>query len=216
MVKILPFHRKEMFVVKAVFAALFVLISLCFEYQACEATEAEEAAHKLLSTTEGTVLFLGWEGGYGANYDVSRLTDKQTEDYKNNGLNIIAERFEDADSYETARIFSEILAKWHIIKNNTKKSLYWSFRAAENGSSFCMGFLSCSYQTGRGLIQDLEECIKWAYLAAAAGDEHCKNWVNAHGTDGLFNEKMAPIFKEAQKRAKNWMESHKELFFSPN
>lgn len=203
--------------VKSAFLMFSAVVFLCFGYQACEATEADGDAgfKKLISRVDGYVLFFGWEEGHDINYDITKLTEKQKEEHMNNGLKVIAKKFEDADSHDLAGEFSEILARYYALKKDTKKSLYWSFKAAEHGSSFCMHLLAISYRTGDGVVQDLEEGIKWVYLAAAAGSEVCRQWVNQHSSD-LLHEGIAPILKEAQKRAKNWMESHQELFFSPN
>ncbi|EFB40265.1 sel1 repeat family protein [Parachlamydia acanthamoebae] len=175
---------------------------------------AEEGASKLLSTVDGTVLFWGWEGGHDVNYDASKLTEKEKADYTKIGLDEMAERYENVVSHEDAGYFSEILAKYYFLRKDTKKNLYWSFKAVEHGSSTCMRILADAYMHGNGVIQDLEEGGKWRYLGAAAGDESCKQWVSTNAT-ALFDETTGPILKEAQKRAKNWMESHKDVFFSP-
>lgn len=191
---------------------------LCFGYRTCEASEKEnkDGAYKLLSTAEGVVLFHGWDNGSEINYDIGALTEKQKEEYSNKGLKVMAERFESADSHKHAALLSEILTGYYFLKKDTKKAMYWCLKAAENGSSLSMWALANAYKAGDGVVQDLEEGIKWTYLGAAAGDESCKQWVKEHGVNLLLSESIAPILKEGQKRAKSWMEAHRELFFTPN
>lgn len=204
---------------KNVFMALVFLTYSSSGYSVSEipnTSVAEEGAKKLLSTVDGTVLFWGWEGGHDANYDASKLTEKEKIDYTKIGLDEISDRYENVISHEDASYYSEILAKYYFIRKDTKKSLYWAFKAAENGSAFCMRVLSDAYKMGNGVVQDLEESLKWTFLGAAAGDERCKQWVEANGAKGFIYEDFAPLFKEAQSRAKKWMETHKEIFFNKN
>jgi hypothetical protein len=175
---------------------------------------AEEGATKLLSTVDGTVLFWGWSGGQDVNYDASKLTEKEKADYMKIGLNEMADGYENVISHEDGCYFSETLAKYYFLRKDTKKSLYWTFKAVENGSSFCMRLLSDAYRQGNGVVQELEESIKWTYLGAAAGDDWCKQWVHENGAKGFLCEDFAPMFKEAQLRAKKWMENHKDIFLS--
>lgn len=207
--------------VKYKFLIFLVLASLFCGYQPCEASEEEAYAgfKKLTSTVSGTVLFWGWvgEGGYDANYDESELNEKKKEQCVNNGLKVMAEEFDEADSSESRCYFSETLARYYLLKKDTKKYLFWSFKAAENGSCSCMRVLAAAYGKGDGVIKDLEESIKWAYLGAASGDEYSKQWVKKHGYyEYIHDDQLSPIFKEARKRAKDWMDAHWELFFTSN
>lgn len=199
-----------------VFLTSFFIACLCFGFCEEPQSDVEAGALKLASTVDGAVLFYGWEEGYYVNYDDSQLTEKQKAEYKAKGLKVIAELFEDAESYEDASGYAETLAKWYYVNDDMKKSIFWTFKAAENGSSFCMWLLSNAYHNGTGVVQDLEEYLKWKYLGAAAGDERCKKWVNENGINLLLSKDLAPMVKEAQKRAKKWMEAHSELFASPN
>lgn len=203
---------------KNVFLAFMFLAYSSWGYCVSEVPNtnaAEEGASKLLSTVDGTVLFWGWEGGHDVNYDASKLTEKEKADYTKIGLDEMSDRYENVVSHEDCSYFSEILAKYYFLRKDTKKSLYWAFKAAENGSSFCMRLLSDAYRQGNGVVQELEESIKWTYLGAAAGDDWCKQWVKENGAKGFLYEDFAPMFKEAQLRAKKWMESHKDVFLSP-
>lgn len=203
--------------VKNVFMIFSAVVCLCFGYQACEASEEEidPVIYKLCSSVEGVLLYYGLEEGRDI-IEVAQLTEKQKEEYKNKGLKVITERFENADSHETASLFSGTLAQYYFFKEDTKKGISWSLKAVENGSSKCMRYLANAYYTGNGVVQDLEESVKWKFLGAAAGDEICKEWVKEQGTVLLFDETAALIVKEGQKRAKKWMEAHRELFFTPN
>lgn len=203
---------------KNVFLAFLFLAYSSYGYCVSEvpnASAAEEGAKNLLSTVDGTVLFWGWDNGHDINYDASKLTEKEKIEYMNLGVGEMSDGYENAGSHEDACYFSEILAKYYHLRKDSKKSLYWTFKAAENGSSFCMRLLSDAYKYGNGVVQDLEESIKWTYLGAAAGDDWCKQWVKETGAKGFLYKDFAPIFKEAQLRAKKWMENHKDVFISP-
>ncbi len=92
--------------------------------------------------------------------------------------------------------------------------MYWAFKGADNGSYPCMAILSDAYRSGEGMVQDLEEEIKWTYLAAAAGDKWSQQWIQKNGVSFLTDEQFAPIMREAKKRANLWMQEHPEIFIS--
>ncbi|MGK5594694.1 MAG: hypothetical protein ACSNEK_04970 [Parachlamydiaceae bacterium] len=97
----------------------------------------------------------------------TNLPEQKKQVYTSNGLKFLAEKFDASDSIETACRLSEFLAGYYYyLKKDNKKSMFWSFKGAEKGSSFCMLLLSDAYRLGEGVVQDLEEGIKWMYLGA--------------------------------------------------
>lgn len=171
----------------------------------------ESRCQDLMKTWEGYVLFSGWVNGKECGYDVSTLTKEEKEAIIEFGLLVISIN---SESKQYAKWNPTILANYHYQKKDYKKAMYWAFKGAENGSPECMQFLSNAYRSGDGLVQDVVEGIKWTYLAAAAGDSWCRQWVKKNGISGLINEYMAPILREAQKRASQWMNEHPEVFVS--
>ncbi|MGK5594261.1 MAG: tetratricopeptide repeat protein [Parachlamydiaceae bacterium] len=224
---------------------LALIASSCCLYQVTEKPEVgvnevrvNHESSPLLSDIDRSVLLCAWIEEQGIIDEFDNLTEKEEEEiqnkarefldnftnlseqqkqvYTSNGLKFLVGQFDASDSIETARCLSELLARYYYLKEDTKKSMFWAFKGADNGSSFCMLLLSDAYRLGKGVVQDLEEGIKWMYLGAATGDETCEQWVKENGANGLLSERMAPIFKEARKRAKDWMEERKELFFTSN
>lgn len=167
----------------------------------------------LISTPEGFILAFGWEDPEKNGYDASGLTDEQKLLFFQKGLKTITDKFETEEPNEISCVLAEQLVRYYSMKKNNKKSLFWAFKGAEKGSSFCMRILSDAFRQGTGVVQDLEEGCKWIYLSAAAGDELCKQWLKENHKC-LFYKKTAPILKEAKRRANQWMKEHSDLFIS--
>ena len=176
-----------------------------------------ESRHQYLRETwEGYMLLFGWgfieaeEHGY----DFTKLTEEEREFYIQDGIDILGSYSELKNAKKCAEEASRVLLGYFCEKRDLKKAMYWAFKGAENGSSFCMSFLSAAYRSGEGVVQDLEEGIKWMYLGAAAGDAGCKQWVQKNGILFLTDENFAPIMREAKKRANQWMQDHPDIFIS--
>lgn len=190
-------------------------LSISLKAQDSQYKESSDShLQSLTSTTEGCVLYYGWEDAEEDGYDISVLSEEEKALCIQNGLKNISEQFEKGQFNKNSALLAEVLSRYYLLKKDSKKSLYWAFKAAENGSSFCMFILSNAYRSGNGVVQDIEEGIKWAYLGAAAGNDWCTKWVNEYGTSDLSYEEFAPLFKEAKKRANQWMKEHSEIFIS--
>lgn len=172
----------------------------------------ESRFETLTSTPEGMILFWGWDDAEEHGFDSSILTEKDRELFIEKGLTDLAERIEQED--KNAIMYSNILARYYFFKNDRKKCLYWSFKGAENGCAGCMLIISDAYRRGDGVVQDIEESIKWKYLGAALGNEFCKKWVGENSVKGMLRNTTSHIFLEAKKRANQWMKDHSELFIS--
>lgn len=162
----------------------------------------------LTSTASGTVLFWGWDDGYIADYDPSNLTDQEKENFIKIGIQSMSDEFNKCKSLDEAVYFSTTLALFYHEKKNVKKSLYWILKGAENGSSSCMCILSDAYKNGEGVVEDLEESIKWKFLASASGDENSKKWIKEESPKWMNYKQTASILMEGKKRAKIWMEKN--------
>lgn len=171
----------------------------------------ESRLNSLCSTWEGCVLVAGWDNAVDFEYDISNLTEEEKNSAIEKGLENLAYN---VSKEELKDLNTTVLTGYFYIKKDFKKSMYWAFKGVEIGSSYCMRILSNAYRSGEGVVQNLEEGVKWVYLGAAAGDEWCQKWVKKNGITGLTNEYMAPILKEARKRANQWMNEHPELFIS--
>ena len=76
-----------------------------------------------------------------------------------------------------------------------------------------MSILSYAYAKGLGVVQNEDECFKWLYLAAAAGDEESiKNLNDLNNQFGLSEKTM----QQGKKSAQAWMKKHPQVFFNPN
>lgn len=108
--------------------------------------------------------------------------------------------------------FTKFLAKHNYYETkDTKKGLYWAFKGAKEGSAECMVILFDAYAKGNGVVQDIDESIKWLFLAAAAGDKaSIEKFKNAY-KGGCSLE----LLQEGRKRAVRWQHEHPEAFFSP-
>lgn len=182
--------------------------------------EASAAAgyNSLKSTIPGLVLLWGWvDDGYSVNYDPSTLTDQEMENFTQIGLQVLSDKFNESKSFEEAAYCCMVLSLFYHEnnKNDVKKYLYWALKGAEKGSPNCMLLLCDAYKSGSGVVQDLEESLKWKFLAAAAGDEDSSKWVNGDGRKLMSYKKTASMMTEGQRRAMVWAEAHKDAFFSP-
>ena len=104
----------------------------------------------------------------------------------------------------------ELLAIYYFSeKKEFKKGLYWLNKCAPQGSSRGMYILSYAYMHGLGVVQDEDECFKWLYLAAAAGDEEAiKNLKALHNQFGLSERSM----QQGKRNAQAWVKEHPEVF----
>ena len=217
--KIMKIHKiqvimKIMF--KSLFAVLVPLLLICgksstFGEEAIEKLAKANLA-KLTQTVDGIILLEGWKEACENGYDTSVLTAKEKEDFTVQGEKNLAEQIESGTDNEV-KIYAEILARHYSLKKDHRKKMYWSLKAAEKGSSFCMRMLGDSYRLGDGVVQDVIEGAKWNYLGAAAGDEWCQSWVKDLSKLLAYKE-TSHLILEAQKRAKDWSQKHPEVFIS--
>jgi TPR repeat protein len=190
------------------------LLLMNFVQLPAENNTTQSRLESMASTAEGCLLFFGWEDAAKYNYEVSILTQEQKKQYIEYGLKLVEYTIDDVSLKDSHVFLIELLVNYYLSINERKKALFWAFEGAEKGSSHCMFVLADAYKNGKGVIQDLEEGIKWIFLAAAAGDEACSRWVQENGHKYLTNESVAPIIKESKKRANMWMKDHPEIFIS--
>lgn len=187
-----------------------------FSVSAEDTSISEKNIVELYKTVEGVLLVQGWDEARENDYDASKLSKNEIDELVNNGVVNISQRLTYENDDEFFKFYSEVLARHYLIKKSHRKKMYWSIKAAEKGSSFCMRMLSDSYRFGEGAVQDLTEGVKWIYLGAAAGDEWCQKWVQENGIDLFTDNEMRPFILEAQKRARDWSSLHPEVFISCN
>jgi len=106
----------------------------------------------------------------------------------------------------------EILAGYYFThKKDFRKGVYWSQQAVLHGCSRAMSFLRFAYFNGNGVIEDSAEGFKWAFLAAARGEEFDKNLIEKIKT---INSKSIDLL-EGKKRAQIWENEHPKAFLAP-
>lgn len=84
-----------------------------------------------------------------------------------------------------------------------ERAVYWFTKAAEQGDPTAQHALGTCYANGRGVIEDYVEAYKWFLLAGMNGEDVFVRKV-------ALQEKMSPLeIREAQQRAKEFIEQHK-------
>ncbi len=91
------------------------------------------------------------------------------------------------------------------VPQDYSQALIWFSKAAEQGNVAAQATMGAYYWAGRGVPQDLSKAYYWAVLAEAGGDEGSKYRV------ALLASRLsrAQILAE-QKRAEDWITSHKQ------
>lgn len=120
----------------------------------------------------------------------------------------------------------EALAKYYYYQEKYyKKAMYWTFKGVEMGSSECMYILRHAYGRGLGVIDDVEEGLKWLLLASSLGHKEACQELKKIAEVPLFiavavpekdidkvSEKWEKNLEEARERAREWRKSHQNLF----
>lgn len=150
------------------------------------------------------IMWIGSEFSLDFNPNSANLADSKRYEVK--GLAICEE-----GARSGQMLFQGILAGYYFyFKKDFKKSLYWAFLSAESGNIDGMAILARAYASGDGLVPDMYEATKWYILSAALGKEDAK--INL----SVLRTKCAEYYNEGSRRANEWMQSHKNLFFSPD
>lgn len=169
---------------------------------------AEDGAIKI-DTYEDCILFAGY--GYPIEFDPSLIKDEASKKAAfEKGLKKCEEM-----SREGCFAHQEILAVYYSHIKDFKKSLYWANKCAEQGSSRGMHFLAYAYINGEGILQDLDEGLKWLFLAVASGNEGSINWLHElkeNIEDFNSNERVM----QCKKNAQDWIKEHPKAFFNPD
>lgn len=153
-------------------------------------------------------------------FTLNGLSENQKKELRKNGLVELEESASEGD------IFAQYLLACHFFykKKSYRQALFWSIKGAEGGSSQCMMLLRRAYGSGYGVIIDTEESLKWLFLAAAMGNSEAQQEAKKLESLGIVVLKVCPdAYDEHKKRleqgryqAKEWMNSHQDLFFNPN
>lgn len=195
---------------KNIIILLLTFVSIntyCFGYT----QEEEEFLSRVkISTCYDIILWFGQD--YPDFFDPTNLSKEECKIALKKGLEVCDQKAKNGDV-----ISQGLLAQYYFtsIKNtNYPKALYWAHEAAKQGCSESMLILHNSYISGTGVVMDLEEGLKWCFLAAAKGNKEMKEKANKITNDSFHVEKIKPIIDESRSRANLWMNQHKELFFS--
>lgn len=138
-----------------------------------------------------------WAGAGFPEYK-SEISSLLIKDYEKDGLIKFLE-----DAKEGNTFCQGILGNYFLIHTKEfSKGVYWSQKAAENGSSYGMATLAHAYYKGFGVLPDLNEAVKWGILAACFGH---------YG----FNKVFGPLLKDlpddmqiGKSRADEWIKAN--------
>ena len=103
---------------------------------------------------------------------------------------------------------------------DTSRGLYWALKDAEFGGGNGMMHLAYAFASGKGVMQDPEESLKWLILAQAT-DNGLAHWYAKAIFKELENsysssnqEILCEIKPKALRKAKAWMREHPDAFFN--
>lgn len=184
-----------------------ILIAITAFLFTAASSEAIEAYNKF-KTCEDLILWSGY--GCPDEFDPHSIKDNISKKTAlEHGLKLCEEK-----AKEGVCGSQEILAIYYYSeKKEFKKGLFWLNSCAVQGSARGMYILSYAYANGLGVVQDEDECFKWLFLAAAAGDEEAIESLDAlHNQFGFYEKTM----QQGKKNAQTWMKKHPEIFFNPN
>ena len=91
------------------------------------------------------------------------------------------------------------------VEKDEKEAVKWYTKAAEQNDSSAQNNLGVMYSKGQGVTQDYIQAHKWFNIAGMNGSE-----VAAKNRDALAKRMALAQVAEAQKLAREWMESHKK------
>jgi TPR repeat protein len=199
-------------IISAFFLVLLVINVCGFANSKTGATE-EFTSRVKLETCCDDILWIGLD--MPNEFNPVNLNDSEKEVALEKGLAICEKEAKQGNG-----VYQATLAKYYYtsVKNpNIKRALYWAQKAAEQGiAEGGMTVLHNAYLAGNGVIQDVEEGLKWCFLAAAKGDKWSKEKADGLILDALTNEYTKAWVTEAKRRANKWMKEHENVFFSPD
>lgn len=163
---------------------------------------------------DDVLLTLGWLLEKKGGEIPSDLSDEEKNAYIKQGLKLYEARASspETDDETKAKAYGR-LSVYYINKKDYRKAIKSAFCGVEKGSNVCAEGLYICYMTGRGVVQDYEEAIKWKYVAAALGNERCQSLIMEDMKNSVNNRILAQRLEEGRLRAKNWEFKHPDLFF---
>ena len=91
------------------------------------------------------------------------------------------------------------------VTQDFKEALQWYRLSAAQGDAYAQNNLGVMYANGRGVTQDYIIALKWWSISASNGFEQARE-----GIVQVKKEMTPAQIAEAKKRAKEWMEMHKQ------
>lgn len=185
------------------------------EYDIADRYLSERAAYnlnELTNSVDGILTYEGWEEGYKYEYDSSKLTKSERNILIEKGIKNVSQKI-DSQTQEMKKTYSEILARYYDAKKDVQKKAYWSLKGANNGSSHCMALIAIAYKKGEGVQRDLNEAMKWAYLAVAAGHKIVREEMQKLNINSV-DKGSRLVMVEGKRRADEWMKLHPNIISS--
>lgn len=165
-----------------------------------------------LKADERFIQDLVWIGCDDLNAPFPKICKNETEKQAllNKGMVICENKaLEGSDLHQMA------LANYHyFVTKNTKRSLYWALKCAEQGNPNGMLLLFDAYKSGNGVIPDAEEAMKWLWLASSLGNPGAKEIMQHPNAKKLFQD--SHFANRVYERCQQWMKDDPKAFFNPN
>ncbi len=175
------------------------------EIDGCKCKNGVDKRKCRIETCSDIILWAGYE--WPDHFDSRLIKDTiDKEQAFEHGLKLVKERAIDGELLDQAT-----LAGYYYERREFKKSLYWAHKCAEGGSPEGMSILRAAYAQGSGVVQDLEESMKWCFLAAAAGSEPDIKILKEINSKNLSNDTV----EAGRKSAQAWVKDHQHIFFNP-
>jgi hypothetical protein len=132
------------------------------------------------------------------------------------GIEYFEEKAQDRYEVGKRRLLAKFYCFTHSKYKNVSRGLFWAHRGAEFGESQGMLLLAHAYAKGIGVMQDLEESIKWLLLAEKAPNDssgYLARKILKSLEDFSLKKELIELKAKSLEKAKLWAQEHPDAFF---